>query len=72
MKAGPFGPAFLLLSKDLIDGEMDKMLAERNDEGNPEATEERLQVLQTECKMLTISGYSEYIFPICGHPYSTK
>lgn len=30
----------LLLSKDLIDGEMDKMLAERNDEGNPEATEE--------------------------------
>lgn len=39
---------------------------------HPEATEERLQILQRECKMLTISGYSEYIFPICGHPYSTK
>ena len=30
----------LLLSKDLIDGEMDKMLAERNGEENSEATEE--------------------------------
>lgn len=30
----------LLLSKDLIDGEMDKMLAERNGEGTSEATEE--------------------------------
>lgn len=39
---------------------------------HPEATEERLQVLQRECKMLTISAYSEYIFPIYGHPYSTK
>lgn len=39
---------------------------------HPEATEERLQLLQRECKMLAISGYSEYIFPIYGCPYSTK